>query len=144
IMDKTAERLEKELKGQPEVEAELGYTVGDVYFALGQFDKAEAVQRKVLALRKKLYGDDHPDVALTHDNLGNILMSEGKLAEAEEIYRLTLIQRRRTPGQDQVKLADSIDNLGSVLLQEWKLSDAEALQREALALRQKVLGPVHV
>ena len=143
VLDKTAQRLEKELQGQPEVEAELGYTLGQVYFDLGQFEKAEAIQRKVLAILKRIHGDDYPDVLTTQDNLGNTLLIRGNLAGAEEMFRQTLAQRKNTPAKDDAGLADSIDNLALALLEKGKSIEAEALQREALALRQKIYGPSH-
>ena len=50
ILDKTAERVGKDLKGQPEVEAELRTTLGDVYQALGKYAQAEGMYRNALAL----------------------------------------------------------------------------------------------
>ena len=44
ILDKTAERVGKDLKDSPEVEAELR-TIGEMYQALGQFTKAEEMHR---------------------------------------------------------------------------------------------------
>ena len=41
ILDKTASRVDKELKDEPEVQADLRYTMGSAYYALGEYDKAE-------------------------------------------------------------------------------------------------------
>src|SRR5207249_2550316 len=60
ILDKTAERVGEDLKDQPDVEAELRSTIGEVYWALGQYQKAEAMHREALALRRKLFGQEHP------------------------------------------------------------------------------------
>ena len=49
VVDRTAERVGKDLAGQPEVQAELQTTLAEVYQALGQLEKAEAIQRKALA-----------------------------------------------------------------------------------------------
>ena len=43
ILDKTAERVGKDLDNQPEVKAELQYTMGQVYTALGVYDRAVLV-----------------------------------------------------------------------------------------------------
>ena len=43
ILDKTAQRVGEVLANQPEVEAELQNTLGEVYVALGQFDQAETM-----------------------------------------------------------------------------------------------------
>ena len=49
-------------------------------------DEAEALFRRALALKEKLLGADHPDVAVTLNNLGLLLKKQGKLAEAAESY----------------------------------------------------------
>ncbi len=63
ILDRTAERLDDELLGQPEVEAELRLVLGVVYRDLGQFDKAEAMDRRALQLNRRLFGGEHANVA---------------------------------------------------------------------------------
>ena len=42
-----------------------------------------AVSREVLAMRRKLLGNHHPELAATLMNLSRVLKKEGKLAEAE-------------------------------------------------------------
>ena len=48
ILDKTAERVGRDLTNQPEVEAGLRMTLGGTYQALGQYPQAEAMQREAL------------------------------------------------------------------------------------------------
>src|SRR5206468_11890220 len=60
ILDKTAERLGKDLGNQPEVEAELRSTIGNVYDQLGLYEKASAMHRAAVAIHRSLPGDqDH-------------------------------------------------------------------------------------
>ena len=65
IPDQTAERIGRELKGQPVVEAELRATiamdnVGIVLYRLGKPAQAETQERRVLAMRIKTLGPNHP------------------------------------------------------------------------------------
>ena len=48
ILDKTAERVGKELKAEPEVQAELRSIIGTTYFELGDWAKAEIMHREAL------------------------------------------------------------------------------------------------
>ena len=57
ILDKTAARLDKDLRDQPEVEAQLRTTIGQVYTDLGDYGKAIEMQRAALAIQQKLFGD---------------------------------------------------------------------------------------
>src|ERR1017187_3272740 len=73
ILDKTAGSLGKDLGNQPEVEAELRSTIGGVYQDLGEYQKAETMHRAALALRKGVFGYEHPGVAESLNDLGNAL-----------------------------------------------------------------------
>src|SRR5262249_8925951 len=45
ILDRVSGRLGVELKGQPLVEAELRYTIGNTYYALADYTNAESMHR---------------------------------------------------------------------------------------------------
>ena len=137
IMDKTAQRLDKELKGQPDVEASLRTTIGSVYSDLGQYTNAEATLREALALRKKLLSREHPDVASSPNNVGNALWRQRKLAEAETLLREALAMRKRLLGSEHPDVAETLAGLTRTLLLEEKVIEAEALACECLATYEK-------
>ena len=143
ILDKTAQRLDKELKNQPDVEADLRNTIGTIYFELGQYTNAEAMFRGALAVRKKLLGNEHPKVADSLCRLGGVLYREGKFAEAETLCRQALAMQRKLLGSENKDVADSLNNLAAALSSEGKWAETETLTREALALRKKLLGSEH-
>jgi serine/threonine protein kinase len=98
ILDKTAESISTDLKDQPGVEAELRNTLGQVYYELGVYEKAEVMFRGGLALRRKLLGTDHPEVAESLNNLALSLQDQGKLPEAETMLRKVLAMNRKLLG----------------------------------------------
>jgi serine/threonine protein kinase/tetratricopeptide (TPR) repeat protein len=140
ILDKTVERVGKDLKDQPGVEAELRSTIGEVYFALGQYEQAETMHRAALALRTRLLGDEHPDTATTLNALGIALDYQRRGPEAESILRKALGMRRKLFGNEHADVATSLHNLGHALAYQQKCTEAEDLYREALAMRRKLLG----
>src|SRR6185369_10589581 len=81
ILDKTAERVGKDLTNQPEVEAELRNTIGSAYWELGQLDKAESMYRRSLAVMTKLWGNEHPDVAAALHILAAVLRRQVRTQE---------------------------------------------------------------
>ena len=143
ILDKTAERVGKDLKDQPDVEAELRNTLGEVYRELGEYEKAGAMHREALAMRRKLLGNEHPDVATSLHNMALVLDYQGKLAEAETMHREALAMRRKLLGNEHPDVATSLNNLADVVQRQGKLAEAETLHREALAMRRKLLGNEH-
>jgi serine/threonine protein kinase/Tfp pilus assembly protein PilF len=140
ILDQTAERVGKELKGQPVVEAELRAIIGDVYVQLGEYAKAEAMHREALRIARRIYGPEHAEVASAMDNVGIALYHQGKLSEAEALVREALAMRIRTLGKDHSLVAMSLINLAVFLQAEGKLAEAETVSRQTLAANRKAFG----
>ena len=144
IVDKTAERLGQDLRGQPEVEAELCSTLGEVYRALGENAKAEAMHRRALELSRQLFGEPDARVADAENNLALVLRDEGRFVEAETLFRSALSQHRQARGEVAEDMAAALNNLASVLRELGKLAESEATQREALEVICASHGEEHV
>ncbi len=140
ILDKTVDRVTRDLKDQPEVQAEICNTIGEVYRSLGQSSQAEAMHRTARVLQGKAGGVKGSEVATSLNDLALVLRDQGKLAEAESLQREALDLRRKFYGNDHAEVASSLNNLALVLRSEGKLAESERLQREALAMQQKLLG----
>ena len=138
ILDKTAARVAKDLKAQPEVEAELLSTLGDVYNALAEFPTAEAMHRQALAIRTNLWGDTHPQVAESYDRLSAMLWGRKLLPAAEAAERMALTIRTQLFARTSAEVASSLSNLGVLLGEQDKLVEAELRLQEALALERKI------
>jgi TPR repeat protein len=154
ILDKTAERVGKELTNQPEMEADLRATLGQVYCDLGDYTNATAMHRKALDLRRQLHGNEHPDVANSLSDLADMLRWEGRLEEAETTGRDALAMRRRLLRPGHLDIAKSLDILGFILWTQGnyadirgeplaaqaKYAESEPLLNEALAIQRKAMG----
>jgi Flp pilus assembly protein TadD len=62
---------------------------------LGRPTEAEPLHRRALALRERVLGPDHPDVAQSISNLAVVLAALGRPAEAEPLHRRALALRER-------------------------------------------------
>jgi eukaryotic-like serine/threonine-protein kinase len=140
ILDKTVERVTKDLKDQPEVQAEICNTIGEVYRALGQSNKAEEMHRTARSLLGGMAGVKSSEVAISLNDLALVLRDQGKLAEAESLQREALEIRLKLYGSENDQVAMSLNNLALVLRSEGKLAEAERLHREALAIQRKLFG----
>jgi tetratricopeptide (TPR) repeat protein len=138
ILDKTSDRIDKDLKNQPEVADELRSTLGSVYEALGEYDKAETALRAAMALRMGREGEDAKMAPLL-DNLGTVLARKGKWIEAESSHRHALLIQRKV-GANSAEIAKTLGNLGNALWFQHKFTDAEPFYREALTLSKKIGG----
>ena len=91
------------------------------------------MHREALAMRRKLLGNEHPDVALSLDNLADVLQAQGKLAEAETMYREALAMRRKLLGNEHPDVAISLINLADVLRKQGEHDEAKELLRSEIA-----------
>lgn len=140
ILNRTAERVGKEMTNQPAVEAELLGLLGTLYQQIGNYDRAEEMHRGAFAIRRKLFGSESPEAAKSLNDLGLALMDNNKLPEAEEDHREALAIRQQLYGKDNADTATSLNDLSGVYRQEGKLAQAEPMAREALAIREKLFG----
>jgi tetratricopeptide (TPR) repeat protein len=140
IMDRGADRIEKELTTQPAIQATLMETMGTVYTSLGLYDQAVALLQSTLDRRKALYGSKHVEVAQSLDRLGEVLKLKAEYEAAEALYREALAQRRELLGNSHVDTARSMYELADVLGRKGDYAAAEPLFREALALHSELRG----
>ena len=140
ILDKTAQRVGKDLKDQPDVEAELRDTLGWVYFDLGDDHTAETFHREALTLRRKLYGDENRHVTESLLGMGFALFRQGKWAEAETAQREALATRRGLFGNANLDTAQSLNALALVVSAQGRPAEAESMIREALCVQRQFLS----
>lgn len=144
ILDRGAQRVEKELNGQPEVQSDLLLKIGIIYERLGMFDQTRRMLERSLSIRKKHFGSEHWLVAENLNELGGLSLYSGDPQRAEELFRQALNMRRKLAGAtESPEIATSLNDLGCALRQEGRLDEAEKLQREALAMRRRLLGNEH-
>jgi eukaryotic-like serine/threonine-protein kinase len=139
LLDRASGRLAAELRGQPQVEAELRATLASTYQGLGLFDKALAQARQSLALREATRPADDPDVARALIGLGNALFEHGDFSEAEAPLRrgLAILERKGLGGT--MDAADGRRYLGGVLNDVGRYEEAERSYREAIAAYRRLL-----
>jgi tetratricopeptide (TPR) repeat protein len=109
----------------------------------GKYREAMGLAQRQLETRKRLLGEEHPDVAACLNNLAALLHARGDLAGAEALHREALAAKRELLGEEHPSVAVSLGNLARVLDGEGDYAGAEPLLREALAMNRKLLGEKH-
>lgn len=144
LLDQGAEKVVRDLKGQPLVQAKLMDTIGELYQRIGVYDRAQPLLEDALKLRRQTLGAENPVVAESQNHLAALAYLRGDYAGSEAQFRDVLAMRRRLLGAEHPDVADTMNGFGSVLVALGKLDEAEPLLREALALRRARLGEEHV
>lgn len=143
VLDKGAARLMAEMKGQPEVQAALAATMGKAYQGLGLNDRARPLLERSLALRRRVFGEEHPAVAESLEALGTLVQIQGDLDRAEALQRQGLRIRRKLLRDGDPAVALSLNGLATVLIARARYDEAERLLREALAINRSHYGDEH-
>ena len=118
-------------------------TSGQVYDRIGKYSQAEGFHKKALIIRKKIFGEDHTDVASSYNNLASVYSSLGEYNQAEELYEKALVISKKINVEDHVDVATYYDNLASVYWSLGKYNQAKELNIKALMIRKKILDEDH-
>ena len=80
--------------------------------------------RRVLADRRRILGDDHPDTLATRHRLARIVGQRGRYADAEPMFRQVLAARRRTLGAEHPDTLSTEHRLGWLIGRQGRYTEA--------------------
>jgi len=142
ILDAGAARMQQELAGEPELQAEMLTAIGRTYQRLRLLDKAEPLLERALMLGRSALGH-HERVAQSLNDLGVLFRERRNYGRAQPLLEESLAMRRRLFGSEHKDVAVTLVELGRLYTDRGMNDRAEPLFVEALAVRRKVLGDEH-
>ena len=138
-----ATKLE-EASGPPTPDLSVAISeLANAHFYAGHFSISDSLNRRVLRIDRRLYGDRHPHVADDLMNLGAIQMELQNFSASERYNREALAITRAWYGNSHPETASNLTLLGRALVSEKKLDEAAAALREAVEIQERAYGPVH-
>ena len=143
ILDRGAERIERELQDEPEIRARLLANIGIVYMNLGLYDESGSALEQALTIRRELHGERHPDVASSLNDLAALRQAAGDLQEALALYLQAVDIREHAQEPDDLNMAISLTNLATVLAERGRHEESLAANERALAIFERTFGPDH-
>ncbi|MCC6652301.1 MAG: serine/threonine protein kinase [Candidatus Eisenbacteria bacterium] len=138
ILDRTAERVRTELKGQPEVAAGIEQVLGRTYLQIGDLLAADQHARAAYEMRRKLHRGRHPDLANDLSLLAETNWRRDRLTEADSLARMALEMWRGLEKGPHEETANALTTLGSIQLDASRFESAEPLLRDGLAMSQRL------
>ena len=141
VLDRGSDQIEAGLAGEPEVQARLMETMGEVYSSLGLYKQAQPFLQKALATRRQLLGSDHPDTLRSMDRMARNLERQGRYPDAEALARESIATRQRRLGPEARDTLGAIHQLSAILLSEGRFIEAEQTDRKMIEVCSRVLGP---
>lgn len=143
VLDRGADRIERELNDHPDMQAVLFEAIGRMYTSLGWYDEAVRLLEQSQALRRRLEADP-VDVATGHYHLGRALHRSGQYQQARERYEESLTTRRDLLGPEHPAVAEVLAARADADIALGHYDQAEPSIREALRLRRAQLGDDHL
>lgn len=117
--------------------------LGRACYAARNFADARRFHQAALTLRRRLLGEQHPEVATSLNNLGAVARAEGDLRGALQLFQQALELRERLLGPDHPYTAVSLNNVAEIHVAEGDLGRALPLHQRALQIRRARLGEDH-
>lgn len=132
VLDKASKEIDTGLAKDPETQAQMMDTMGDVYESLGLYPQAEELDRRALEIRKHTLGANHRDTIVSMRHLANALQDQSKYPEEEQLLRTAVDLSRKQFGPSDTDSLQTAKKLGDFLREESRYPEAEAVLRQGL------------
>jgi tetratricopeptide (TPR) repeat protein len=117
--------------------------LGRFYAGQGLYTLAEPWYAVCLTKTQERFGDEHPNVATSLNNLAGLYGLQGRYSDAEPLYRDTLEMRQRLLGDEHPDVAASLNNLAGLYAAQEQFEKAVPLLEQALRIVRQLLGDEH-
>jgi serine/threonine protein kinase/tetratricopeptide (TPR) repeat protein len=107
-------------------------------------DEAAALFQRALAIRERVFGKMHPQVASTLNELGGVALARGRFGEAAAMAQRVLTIYRTAYGRRHQFTGVGVANLASVYMKQEQYSRADPLFREAIDIFTETQGAGHL
>jgi CHAT domain-containing protein/Tfp pilus assembly protein PilF len=109
-------------------------------YSEGRYGEAIPLTEQVLDLRQQVLGKNHPDVAISLNDLALLYREQGRYNEAEQLCQQALEIRRTVLGENHPDFATSLISLAGLYQSQGRYSEAEPLFQQALKILRMAVG----
>ncbi|MDM8558396.1 tetratricopeptide repeat protein [Candidatus Parabeggiatoa sp. HSG14] len=129
--------------GNDETLAYYSNEAGEAFFYAALYDKAKPLYERSLAIREKIFGNEHPNVAESLNNLAGLHLGQGNYDQAKPLFERSLAIREEIFDNEHPDVAESLNNLALLHETQGNYDQAKPLHERSLAIREKVFGDEH-
>src|SRR5262249_46641781 len=138
LLDRAAERIERQPMEDAEVNASLLEDIAGAYRSIGLPAEAQSLADRSYELSSRIRGPDTSRTADTLELAADINRDLGQFSLSESRYHQVIAIRRRTAGPNTLLLARALAGYGQTLYLSEKFKEAEAPLSEALTIDNRV------
>jgi tetratricopeptide (TPR) repeat protein len=139
----TCATLIEEWKLEFEEAGRLLNQIGEYSYYKGNYESAKPLFERSLAIREKVLGKEHLNVANSLNNLAGLCRSQGVSEQAKPLYERALAIKEKVLGKEHPDVANSLNNLAASYYYQGNYEQAKPLYERSLAIKEKVLGKEH-
>ncbi len=142
-LSEALKNIDADLANEPEIQAEILFTIGQTYVSQGQYDKADELLTQAIEKFDEVYGQGNLKSMQTSVILGDTKLYLGKLDEAEKLYNTAISYFRPKVSEDesQIKwLGIALNDLSNIYSLRGNFQEAEKLVQESLKFSGKLSG----
>jgi tetratricopeptide (TPR) repeat protein len=110
--------------------------LANLYVFQGQYDQAEPLFKRALAVTEKVRGGSSSAAA----ELSRLYRFQNRYAESEQLLRAALESREKTFGSEDVGLCSWLNWLAVLYEIQYRFGDAEPFRKRCLSIREKAMG----
>jgi tetratricopeptide (TPR) repeat protein len=114
---------------------------GHCLVGLERYPEAESSYEQALAAEEKIFGSDHPVIALVTNDLGGLFGRRGQHEKALPYLQRSVKILEKTKGPEHPSLGSPLNSLGLVLWGLGRLDEALESLKRALSIFTTTLGP---
>ena len=140
-LDESISLIEKSFASQPVIEAAVKNTVGRIYLAMQELEKASPLIKEAFDLRIENLQVNHPDISESYLSLGELQQEEGLYAEAKESITKALSLATERLGETSLEIAPILDELVQSHIYLGELETAKVVADRALKIRRDLNSP---
>ena len=118
--------------------------LGLVYCNLGDYHKALDCHFKALHIKEKFLGKEHPETAVSYNNLAEVYRKQRKFKKALEYYSKVVGICTKKPNDNYTKIATVLNNIGLTYYELDNTSEALKYYMIAASVNEKTYGKEHV
>jgi len=117
--------------------------IGEYLYYKGNYESAKLLCERSLAICEKVFGKEHPAVALSLNNLADSYSTQGDYESAKPLYERSLAIREKVFGKEHPDVATSLNNLALLYQAQGNYNLAKPLFERSLVIHEKVFGQEH-
>ena len=110
-----------------------------VYSEINEYSKALPLFNKALDIQRNLFGDNHPDVALTLNNMAELYSEIQNYSKAEDLYKKALEINLRFFGKNHIEVARGLSNLALLYGKMDRHSEAFSLLENTMIIEDEII-----